>query len=970
MKLKTAAISIVVSAALVGAAGYGAYYVMQSQKTAVEVVPVSNVNVNSSWWGMTDSIYGSVTSQVAQTVTLDEEYKIDKIYVKDGDEVKEGDPLFSYDMTLPELQLEMEKLTLQSYELTMTKLEKDLEKLKKTTATASLEADPFTLTASAEEGLFIDEEPDTSVSETNAEDEGTKESETESAGTDGDGTSGSAGDVQIEGVEEVDSASLDGATEEQTALIDSAVSCERLVAAIDTLFQAYGDKLRPDEIGPAIDEAAAYYRRNLADEVVTKGKALDGSEVDVPGYVMKDSVREALGEENAEILETYRRKLDTYQVRYVEMLIDEAQAKPAEALVEAVKEISEEYELLDAAQREEVENLNKYAELEELARQQAESGGTGEGGQTEETTEQTGNVDGSGDDSQTETPDQTEETPQTEKYTVRVVTESGSVEEWEREPGETVILTAQDEKTQKFERWEITPETVELRYTGVDQYTVEFTMPQEDVTVKKIYTALPDVIQSYVDNFIALAEKALTGGAAEEPEYVTNLGTAVSFYQQWLAEIVSEFADEETTMQQYQLKAEIQSWLASQGRTDDLAATYKTLCLTYARALFESLDPDALDRDTLETASEIYGLLGSDWQGELEADWQSESGDASTASMGDMLKVYEVFLLFQEYQNLDPDASMETRMEALQKVYKAYQDLTDEQKLLAAANQALVEALKENGLWEEPESETEDNGYMGGDFGDYGGEGYTASELKELIENKEREIKECALTIREEELKVDQQQRIVDGKIVKSTMDGTVISIGTEDGNTDYDYFVKVANVSGLFAKGAMNELALETIHVGDAISGMMTNTGVSFTAVIKEISEYPDPDGGSMSFGTENTNASYYTFYALLDDTEGIEEGEAEIQLTASASGDTDDIYLENYFVRTENDGRSYVYMQGDDGKLKKQYVTTGKSLYSYAIQIVSGLELTDNIAFPYGKSVVEGAQTKEVEVLQDAYM
>jgi hypothetical protein len=168
-----------------------------------------------------------------------------------------------------------------------------------------------------------------------------------------------------------------------------------------------------------------------------------------------------------------------------------------------------------------------------------------------------------------------------------------------------------------------------------------------------------------------------------------------------------------------------------------------------------------------------------------------------------------------------------------------------------------------------------------------------------------------------------------------------------------------------------MNELALESIHVGDRISGMMTDTGVSFTAVIKEIKEYPDPDGNtSWGWTTENTNASYYPFYALIEDTDGIEEGEAEIQLsdTLSMAGDT--IYLEPYFVRTESDGKSYVYIEGPNGKLKKQYIKTGKTLYSWVIEIVSGLELTDKIAFPYGSNVQEGAQTKEVDVLEDAYM
>ena len=40
------------------------------------------------------------------------------------------------------------------------------------------------------------------------------------------------------------------------------------------------------------------------------------------------------------------------------------------------------------------------------------------------------------------------------------------------------------------------------------------------------------------------------------------------------------------------------------------------------------------------------------------------------------------------------------------------------------------------------------------------------------------------------------------------------------------------------------------------------------------------------------------------------------------------------------------------------------------YALEITDGLGFDDHIAFPYGKDVKDGAKTKEVDQLQDAYM
>ena len=111
-------------------------------------------------------------------------------------------------------------------------------------------------------------------------------------------------------------------------------------------------------------------------------------------------------------------------------------------------------------------------------------------------------------------------------------------------------------------------------------------------------------------------------------------------------------------------------------------------------------------------------------------------------------------------------------------------------------------------------------------------------EIKEMISDKEREIKTCDLDIREKELKVEQSRRVVDGKVVKSTMDGTVISIGSADGTSDTEgYFAKVANTSGLYLKGTIDELSVSNLHEGDTVTGNASN-GMSFTAVIKEVSQ------------------------------------------------------------------------------------------------------------------------------------
>ena len=73
---------------------------------------------------------------MTQKVQLSGENNVKEVYVKAGDKVKVGDKLMSYDMTLTELDLEMEKLNKATLGLKMEAAQKALEKLYNTTPVA------------------------------------------------------------------------------------------------------------------------------------------------------------------------------------------------------------------------------------------------------------------------------------------------------------------------------------------------------------------------------------------------------------------------------------------------------------------------------------------------------------------------------------------------------------------------------------------------------------------------------------------------------------------------------------------------------------------------------------------------------------------------------------------------------------------------------------------------------------------
>lgn len=238
-------------------------------------------------------------------------------------------------------------------------------------------------------------------------------------------------------------------------------------------------------------------------------------------------------------------------------------------------------------------------------------------------------------------------------------------------------------------------------------------------------------------------------------------------------------------------------------------------------------------------------------------------------------------------------------------------------------------------------------------------EGYTAKELKDLIREKEAEIRDLDLNKRKAELELEQMKRTSASGEVLATINGVVKSVGDKDNPpTDGSAFLTISGSEGLYVKGFISELMLDKIEVGTTVYANSWESGMSFEAEITEISTYPQEN--NQFWGEGNPNVSYYPYTAYIANPEGLQNGE-EVALSMTGKSDSaGGIYLEKAYVR-EEDGKSYVLKVNKKNRLEKQYVVTGKTLWGQAVEIVSGLTLEDRIAFPYGKTAKEGLKVEE---------
>ena len=102
----------------------------------IEVMPVSYLS--TSWWGDYNESSGYVSSDMTQEVMLQDRKVVKEILVEEGQQVSINDPLMVYDSTLVELELEMQRLTIENLDVQIQSAKRALQKLQSTKPIASL----------------------------------------------------------------------------------------------------------------------------------------------------------------------------------------------------------------------------------------------------------------------------------------------------------------------------------------------------------------------------------------------------------------------------------------------------------------------------------------------------------------------------------------------------------------------------------------------------------------------------------------------------------------------------------------------------------------------------------------------------------------------------------------------------------------------------------------------------------------
>ena len=256
--------------------------------------------------------------------------------------------------------------------------------------------------------------------------------------------------------------------------------------------------------------------------------------------------------------------------------------------------------------------------------------------------------------------------------------------------------------------------------------------------------------------------------------------------------------------------------------------------------------------------------------------------------------------------------------------------------------------------------------------------GYTSSQLKELIAEKRQEIKNYQYELKQNKLDLEKARLALKNSTVLSTVDGVVRTLTDLDtAAASNQPFLVVTGAEQYYVTGVLSEGLLGSVQPGDTVTVNSWENGMTYSAQVVSISDYPLEDGSNYYYGSGNPNSSSYEFVAVLgaeNDTSTLRNGMyVDLTLSVQEGVEADGgLYLDKAYLR-EDEGGSYVMKVSRENRLEKAYVSTGKTIYSGSyVEIRSGLTTEDYIAFPYGTDVKDGVRaviqgTEEVPYPED---
>lgn len=922
---------------LVMAIGITSIVVIRNRnKTVVKVFPVSMLN-SSDWFDTDTSLTGTLTSDYIQEVHIDSGQKVKKVYVKKGDRVKKGDILLKYNVSEKELDLKLQKLQIQSSKMEITEMEKELKKLKNTKTVGSLNTGNSSV---MDASVNLSSIKNASLNYLVAEADSTGDTSSSAKVQSGDGDTVAEATTTAKAPE---TTTTEKAPETTTAKKDDTGNT--------------GDK---DESGTTSDKDETGTTEKKDDETGTTTEKKDDTTLSLK-TIVNDIGDKASGSGTEKDPYIFNLTKDgTVNGGFIKRLISEGKYAEFRAYKsETSKNPTATFELDPDTK------VNVYANDNYTVNKLNEGGDTRTLHNSIESVSQKDDSSGNGDSA-----------GNAYIYYLNVNgVVKGSVIKSLHESKKYATFIEFDENGKEKDRYEYNPSTV-------------FTNLETDGTYKVSDISSLTVRPAYKD---LKADELADGQKNADGKYIFYLPKGGKISGALLNELIKkginaefiEYASETDYDNENNSNANTLEITSSSKFTVELAdgAGYTISYLKSKVKKNDSSSTTTEKKDPTKPTTSTKKIKFKQNRKRVTAG----NGCLLTVVTTDGKSIDQTKVTWTLSDNISKDTTI-TKTKSGIWLYVDEGEPSSSVTITAQvknvkgiSTEKISRTLIVKGA-DTSDGDDDNNGggsSGGGDSDNSDGNGgsgtdstggddnsYTAEELKDAISDKEDEIAQAKEDLHEAQISYNEAKTEVDKATVKAKLAGTVTtacSKGTLP--TDGSAAIVVKAADGMYVKTSVSEMELDNVKVGGTIKCVSSDTGDEYTAEIKEISDFPTSDNSSYDGGTSNPNSSYYPIVAFIKDADGLSPGgSVEVSYSSKSMGTANEnaVYLQKAYIRTE-DKKSYVYIRDKKTKrLKKQYITVGKTMNGQYIEVVSGLTEEDNIAFPYGKNLREGVKTK----------
>lgn len=144
--LRKVVLGILIAAVACGGIWGGMTLIRNARRGAVKVYPVTDFCM-TDYWGDSSETSGMVTTDRLQKVYISSTQTVREVFVTEGQEVKKGDKLLTYDTTLSDLDVKRAQIALERQEMSVRELEEQLQTLKESKLRKELEEEQQKLQA-------------------------------------------------------------------------------------------------------------------------------------------------------------------------------------------------------------------------------------------------------------------------------------------------------------------------------------------------------------------------------------------------------------------------------------------------------------------------------------------------------------------------------------------------------------------------------------------------------------------------------------------------------------------------------------------------------------------------------------------------------------------------------------------------------------------------------------------------------